>query len=225
MENPFIRACRDTAKSYGLTWGTALRAALVPLVTFFLVYQVMGGKEAVSEGVILALSALAAVGAGLLPLFLWNLWLAPYRIMKEEVEQLRANSGGPRASLSATPVTARLNVKHWEGTKTFQLGVASCLWVEVRPHDPIEDDRAAGKFAQLSGAMMRGEIPYRPGGLRALSNAIDGKAAWPSYSHPISAVALRRYADATNDVPAFLQSVEVPPDPETAEQQSDKKVG
>ena len=120
----------------------------------------------------------------------------------------------------SSPDYRQPNVKHWEGTKTFKLGDAACLWVGVRPHDPIEDDRAAGKIAQLSGAMMCGEIPYNPaGGLRAITNLMEGKRRpWPEYSLPISAVALRKYADAVNDVPPFLQSIEVPPDPEPEEE-------
>ena len=145
--------------------------------------------------------------------FGWNLWLAPYRLLNEKMDQRSVRH-------PSSPDYRQPNVKHWEGTKTFKLGDAACLWVGVRPHDPIEDDRAAGKIAQLSGAMMCGEIPYNPaGGLRAITNLMEGKRRpWPEYSLPISAVALRKYADAVNDVPPFLQSIEVPPDPEPEEE-------
>ena len=144
--------------------------------------------------------------------FGWNLWLAPYRLLNEKMDQRSVRH-------PSSPDYRQPNVKHWEGTKTFKLGDAACLWVGVRPHDPIEDDRASGKIAQLSGVMMRGEIPYNPaGGLRMITNLMEGKRPWPEYSHPISAVALRKHADAVNDVPPFLQSIEVPPDPEPVEE-------
>lgn len=213
MENLFIRAFRDTTKSYGLTLGTGIRSALVPLATFFLVHQVMGGKEAMSEGMILALSALAAVGAGFLPLFLWNLWLAPYKILKEEIDKKDGGitlRGDLRPSFSAG---------NWNGIRVFQLGDAACLWAGVRPHKPIDNDKALAIFKRLSGAMMRGEIPYNyAAGLRAIAGLLEGKRPpWPEHSYPISAIDLRKYADATNDVPRFLRSVEVPPnlEPET----------
>ena len=144
-----------------------------------------------------------------------NLWLAPYRLINKKMDQRSV-----RHPLS--PDYRQPNVKHWEGTKTFKLGDAACLWVGVRPHSPIDDDRAEGKFALLSSAMISGEIPYRPGGLRALTNALEGKRPWPEYSYPVSAIYLRKYADRTNDVPTFLQSVEVPPDPEPVEDKEDK---
>ena len=159
---------------------------------------------------------LAFVGVAVLPLFLVNLWLAPYRLMNEKMDQRSVRR-------PSSPDYRQPNVKHWEGTKTFKLGDAACLWVGARPRDPIEDDRATGKFAQLSSALMRGEIPYRPGGLRVFSDLIEGKRPWPGYSHPVSAVALRRYADAIDEVPKFLQSVEVPPKPEPAEEQADEE--
>ena len=155
----------------------------------------------------------AFFGVAFVPLFLWNLWLAPYRLLSERIKENTSKGLQATATLGKRP--GELNVKHWEGTKTFKLGDAACLWVSVRPHDPIEDDRAEGKFAQLSSAMMRGDIPYKPGGLRAIANLIEGKGPWPVYSHPVSSIALRKYADETNDVPKFLQSVDVPAEPET----------
>ena len=215
MENPFIRAWRETKGSYGLTWGAAVRTILSVAAGLGLVWAVFGLPEAMNEGALYALYILAAIGAGFVPLFLWNLWLAPYRLMNEKIERSVRRTSSPDYW---TP-----NVDHWAGTKTFKLGDAASLWVGVRPGNPIEDDRAAGKFAELSGAMMRGEIHYAPGGLRGLTNFLEGKRPWPEYSQPISAIALRRYADAKNDVPAFLQSVEVPPDPEP-EPEDDKTI-
>ena len=162
----------------------------------------------------IVLYVLAFIGVAFLPLFLSNLWLAPYRLMNEKMDQRSVRR-------PSSPDYRQPNVKHWEGTKAFKLGDAACLWVGVRPHSPIEDDRASGKFAQLSGAMMRNEIPYKPGGVQALTNFLEGKRPWPEYSFPVSAIVLRKYADAVNDVPAFLQSVEVPPEPKPEEEKND----
>ena len=81
-------AWQETAKSYGLTLETGIRWILVPLATFILLYTVLGGAKAVSDGWTLGLSGLAAVCAGFLPLFLWNLWLAPYKILDERLDEI-----------------------------------------------------------------------------------------------------------------------------------------
>ena len=92
----FKRAWQETAKSYGLTLETGIRSLLVPLATFILLYTVLGGPKAVSDGWTLGLSGLAAVCAGFLPLFLWNLWLAPYKILNERLDEIASTQTPPK---------------------------------------------------------------------------------------------------------------------------------
>ena len=197
------RAWRDTKQSIGLKWQTLVHYVVVPGLTVLLLWFLLGKEQAMDEiwivGCYLAVAFLLLVFS-----FLWNLWLAPYRLINEKMDQR-----GVRRPLS--PDYRKPNVKNWEGTKTFKLGDAACLWVGVRPRDPIEEDQAAGKFAQLSGAMMSREIPYNPGVFFFLTS---GKEPWPTYAQSVSAVSLRRYADQIGDVPPFLQSVVVPQEPE-----------
>ena len=215
MLDIFPQAWRDTRWSFGLKWQSFVHYVVLPGLAVFLLWLFLGRKQAMDEVWVFG-CYLAAVFLLFVFSFGWNLWLAPYRLLNEKMDQRSVRH-------PSSPDYRQPNVKHWEGTKTFKLGDAACLWVGVRPHDPIEDDRAAGKLAQLSGAMMRGEIPYNPaGGLRAITNLMEGKRPWPEYSHPISAVALRKYAGAVNDVPPFLQSIEVPPDPEPVEEKDSK---
>ena len=230
--NVVKRAWADTLGGLGISHFSPLRLLLwAPVSTAFviLIWWWRGETEAMTEASEIVLYALAFVGVAVFPLFLWNLWLAPYWLINEKFGQLqnqRNKGGGLQGRISGTASLGlhpgHFNVKHWEGVKAFKLGEAACLWANIRPHSPIEDDRAAGKFAQLSSAMMRGEIPYTPGGLRALTNFLEGKRPWPEYSQPVSAISLRKYANGTNDVPPFLQSVEVPPDPGPVEEKEDE---
>ena len=88
MRQIIVRAWKDTAQLYGLTWGTGIRSLLTPLATFFLLYKVLGGPKAVSEAWTIGLSSLGAVSVGFLPFFLWNLWLAPYKILDERLDEV-----------------------------------------------------------------------------------------------------------------------------------------
>ena len=227
MRNILRRAWGATLVGLGLSHFSPLKLlkwAVVSTAFVFLIWWWRGRSEAMKEVSDIVLYVVAFFGVAFIPLFLWNLWLAPYRLLSERIEENTSNGlqGRIVGTASVGAPAGELNVKHWEGTKTFKLGDAACLWVSVRPHDPIEDDRAEGKFAQLSSAMMRGDIPYKPGGLRAIANLIEGKGPWPVYSHPVSSIALRKYADETNDVAKFLQSVEVPLEPETVESAEEK---
>ena len=216
MQNILKRAWTDTLSGLGVSHFSLPRIliwAAVSITFVILIWWWRGRPEAMKEASDIALNVAAIFGVAFAPLFLWNLWLAPYRLLSERIKGI--NSKSLQATVSLVKRPGEFNVKHWEGTKTFKLGDAACLWVNVRPHDPIEDDRAQGKFAQLSGAMMRSEISYTPRGFRMFANLLEGKQLWPEYSHPVSAIALRKYADKTNDVPKFLQSVDVPPEPET----------
>ena len=88
MQNPIIYAWRETKGSYGLTWGTVFRTVSSVASGLGLVWAVFGWPEAMNEGALYVLYGLAAIGAGFVPLFLWNLWLAPYNIMSERLEDL-----------------------------------------------------------------------------------------------------------------------------------------
>ena len=96
MRQIITRTWRDTAQSYGLTLGTGIRSILVPITTFLLLYYVLGGPKAVSEAWTLGLSGLAAVAAGFLPLFLWNLWLSPYKILNERLDKVSVAQTSPK---------------------------------------------------------------------------------------------------------------------------------
>ena len=49
-----------------------------------------------SEAWTLGLSGLAAVSVGFLPLFLWNLWLAPYKILNERLGEIASAQTPPK---------------------------------------------------------------------------------------------------------------------------------
>ena len=221
MQNNLKRAWSDTLGVLGVSHFSLRRLfiwAVVSIAFVALIYLWRGRSDAVNQASDYVLYAAAFFGVAFIPLFLWNLWLSPYRLLNEGIDKLIRDGRNRTGATGGSGVSYRQpDVKHWEGTKMYKLGDAACLWVNVRPYDPIDDDRATGKFAQLSSAMIIGDIPYQPRGLRVFGALVEGKTLWPEYSYPVSAIALRKYADKTNDVPTFLQSVVVPTEPKSEE--------
>ena len=120
------RAWQETAKSYGLTLETGIRWILVPLATFILLYTVLGGAKAVSDGWTLGLSGLAAVCAGFLPLFLWNLWLAPYKILNERLDEV-ASTQTPRKVVDEEAERRSRNHVRNHGTRSDMGRLQRCI--------------------------------------------------------------------------------------------------
>ena len=73
-----------------------------------------------SEAWILALSGAAAVGVGFLPLFLWNLWLAPYKILSERLDEVSATQTPPRAVDEEAARRSRLNMKTHDALREME---------------------------------------------------------------------------------------------------------
>ena len=166
-----------------------------------------GTEHAVNQAADIALYALAFGAAALIPVFLWNLWLAPYRSMNERFEQALADTMQPSEGAEGPPGSA--DVSDYADTTIYLLGDAACLWVGVQPHAPITDRRAKAAFTQLSGAVQAGQLPGR-GGMASGVSALYGRNWWADRDHPVSAVDLRRYAEQLDRVPAFPASVQIP---------------
>ena len=203
MLDVFRRAWRDTKQSIGLKWQSLVHYLVIPGLTVLLLWFLLGKEQAMDEiwivGCYLATAFLLFVFS-----ILWNLWLAPYRMLKDH----------PVGKSSPDSDPEPFDVQNWEGISPLKLGDAACLWIGVQPHEPIENDKALAMFKRLSGAMMTREIHYNPGGILSFMNALDGKRPWPEHSQWVHTISLRRYADQVGDVPPFLQSVVVPQEPE-----------
>ena len=104
------RAWGDAKRSFGLRWQSFVHYFIVPGLAVFLLWLLLGRKQAMDEIWIFG-CYLAAVFLLFVFSFLWNLWLAPYRMLKEEVDKLPKSSG----ITIHGPLAQGFNVKNWEG--------------------------------------------------------------------------------------------------------------
>ena len=200
-----------------------VRSVLVPCTFVGLLFYNYGLDTAMNEVANIVLYVAAFVGIAVIPTFLWHLWLAPYGILKESVDNAIKIGALP----SPYPVPTKIAVADFKEFRNLLLYEAACLWVEVRLHHPVTDLMAEIKMGQLKSAIRNGELrcQWRSGLITAMefiaTGALNGN---PSDTQNVSVIELRRYADRIGNVPKFLQHVQVPLPSITNEsgEQSDK---
>ena len=82
----FKRAWQDTIDDFGVNLRTFWRSVAVPLGFIFLLYLWHDDNKAIDEAINIGLYIVAFIVVAIVPTYLWNLWLAPYRLMQERLE-------------------------------------------------------------------------------------------------------------------------------------------
>ena len=205
---PLKRASQDTGVAFDWSWSAIIRSIVVPLAFVIFVFFVRGKDAAMLEAIDILLFTFAFLGVSIVPIFLWNLWLAPYKILEEQIELL----GEQLYSAREAKPSEKADV--WDYTKhtNFLLYEAACLWAGLEPHRPIVDKKARAKLSQLKSAIRCGDLLCVWGNTWSkLIDALNGSdVRSPSDTQRVSVVELRRYAEKKYDVPDFLQHVQVP---------------
>ena len=135
------------------------------------------------------------------PCFLWNLWLAPYRILEEQINRIDENRG---------PKTIKLtDFSGYIRYQDIELYGAACLWEGFEPHYPIKDSKILARLGELRSAVRKKVLSSKWGPtLQDIARGVSNPSLPDDY--PVSIIALRKYADSIGDVPVFLQHVSVP---------------
>ena len=100
MSGIIKRAWRDTLAGVGLSdfsvvrvvLSVAISAAFVGLIWFW-----RGEMEAITKASDIVFYGLAFVSVAFIPLFLWNLWLAPFKILHERLDEVASTQNPPKA--------------------------------------------------------------------------------------------------------------------------------
>ena len=162
------------------------------------------------EATEIVIYAVVFVVVAILPTFLWNLWLAPYKLMGERLDQAIKDRMGVDAPQRIPPSHAN---DAWSKVALLKLEEAACLWVGLEPHSPITDQNAKAALSQLKGAVKTGQLQSNwNNSLLALQAWLGGgDVSWPTEKQAISIVSLAAYAHGTNQVvPKFLGNVNLP---------------
>lgn len=163
------------------------------------------------RGLEMVLYVIGGTGLAFVLHFLWNLWLAPYRILEERLDNklsVTEKSTSSNSPKEPQPANAALYQNH----KTLSLYEAACLWVEIEPHYPIVDQRAGAKLSCLKGAVRNGELvcAWRSSWTHIVDTVQGIRDKTPTDSQEVAMVALRRYAEKIGSIPLFLRHVSLP---------------
>ena len=212
----FKQAFMDTWDSFGLSIGTVLRGLFATAGTIFL-FTLIGKEKAISEMMDYIIYAVAFISFAIIPTFLWNLWLAPYRLMEKHLEnELNAIRNSTKfAPSNDIEEPQKVDVSDYQNHQNFLLYEAACLWVGIEPHHPIRDQKARAKLSQLKSDIRNGRLNCVWGNaLTRISDALNGnQTRTPSDNQRVSIIALKRYAEAIGNTPSFLWNVSLPSEP------------
>ncbi len=209
------RAFWDTIAPFGPSLPKIFLMVGGYLVSSFLLFWWFENDKAIEELTANSIGVIALV----IPfafMFLFNLWLAPYRIMADRLDAIEKQTGRTTPRVESPQ---NCNVTDYKEFRNFLLYEAACLWVEVQPDHPVTHPMAKLKLGQLKSAIRGSELHCQwRNGLGEIFAALSGRTMDrnPSDKQQVLDVSLRRYADNIGDVPKFLQHVrlpiELPPD-------------
>lgn len=154
--SPLHRAWTDTLNFFGWNRRTSALAVL-GILGFLFDYFARGWDRMMDEvGTLIIHTVAPIVGFGVL-LFLWNLWMAPYRMLSEKIETSSQRSAAPIALDFERPTYSL-----FDGRKRFTLLEAAFLWADNTPNSeagtlPLYPEADAA-YRLLSEAISDGEL-------------------------------------------------------------------
>lgn len=126
--------------------------------------------------------------------FLWNLWLAPFKSLEKKISDLEHPGSSTEAG---EPTLEQADLRNWKDVLAFQVWQAADLCAGLSPtkYDGLrKTDAARAAYAQLSQAVKYGEIN--------VDRSEEGKnIIWTI----VKRSELKRYFEHLGKVPEFLQ--------------------
>ena len=148
------RAFNDTLAFFGVKRRTACLGVILLAVGNGLGFLFLGRDQAMQEVSLMLLYTVAPVGAFAILVFLWNLWIAPYRIMDEKLDLIAEHRQPGQASIGrAVPAS-------WKHVKKLELYQVAEISGGISPHalSKGSNDRARAVYSELLAALQGGEL-------------------------------------------------------------------
>ena len=190
----FRRALGDSRSLIASDWKRCVFWFFLLPVGFLLGFLFLEEEEVKSEAVILILFTIAPFGAAAIVVFLWNLWLAPYKIIHDKldrIEKFGSQPGEATLGLNTTPANPSI-WKHAQELKLFQIAELSG---GLSPHGPSEgsNDIARAVYSELFAALEAGTLK---------GSSIPG---FPTLYTRVKRKDLQKYFSGRDDCPEFLK--------------------
>ena len=127
-------------------------------------------------------------------MFLWNLWLAPYRLLDEKLDRIEKSSSQPGETTLEIKYD-RADPAKWKHVQELKLFQAAELCGGVSPHGASEgsNDRARAAYSELLAALRAGTLKG------------SDEPEWANFHTRIKRKDLQKYLGKRGDYPEFLK--------------------
>ena len=148
----------DTLAVFGRGWKNIILAFLLLIVGIVLGFLFLGYERAMDELRILALYTFGPIGMVVSVVFLWNLWLAPYRLMEDKFDEFASNvhSLGTVAKVPEAP-----DLERWKRVTSLKLYQVAELCGGVSPSEfsiVRSNDASSALYSELEAALRSGDL-------------------------------------------------------------------
>ena len=155
----FRRAWGDTWSLITSHWKRCLFwFSLLPL-GFLLGFLFLEEEEVKSEAVILILFTIAPFGAAAIVVFLWNLWLAPYKLMVDKFDEFASNVHS-LGTVVKTPEAPDL--ERWKRVSSLKLYQVAELYGGISPglvpSFESSNDASRAIYSELQASLISGDL-------------------------------------------------------------------
>ena len=186
------RSAGDTLAVFGRGWKSILFALLLLIVGNGLGFLCLGYEKAMDELRILALYTFGPIGILVSIVFLWNMWLAPYRLMEDKLDEVASNVHSPGA---VAKVPEAPDLGRWKRVTVLKLYQVAELCGGISPGvvAAIErsNDASRAIYSELEAAL--------------ISDDLKGSDEWANEYTRIKRKDLQNYFSGRDDFPEFLK--------------------
>ena len=190
----FRRAWGDTWSLIASHWRRSVFwFSLLPL-GFLLGFLVLEEEKVKDEAVILILFTIGPFVAAAIVVFLWNLWLAPYKLMGDKLDEVASHISSLGTVVKAPEAP---DLERWKRVPDLKLYQVAELCGGISPGvvAAVErsNDASRAMYSELEAAL--------------LSDDLKGKerAGWVNEYTRIKRKDLQEYFSGRDDCPAFLK--------------------
>ena len=188
----FRRALGDTRSLISSDWKRCVFwVALLPF-GLLLGYIFLEEEEVKSEAVIMILFTLAPFGVVAIVVFLWNLWLAPHKLMGDKLDEVASHihSLGTVAKVPEAP-----DLELWKRVTSLKLYQVAALCGGISPGvvSSVErsNDASRAIYSELQAALRSGDL--------------KGSDDWAQDSTRIKRKDLQKYFSGRDDLPELFK--------------------
>ena len=187
----FRRALGDTRSLISSDWKRCV--FWVSLLPFGLLlgYIFLEEEEVKSEAVILILFTIAPFGIAAIVVFLWNLWLAPHKLMGDKLDEVVSHI---HSLGTVTKVPEAPDLELWKRVTSLQLYQVAALCGGVSTNEVSivrSNDASSAIYSELEAALRSGDL--------------KGNDHWANSNTRIKRKDLQKYFSGRDDFPEFLK--------------------